>query len=351
MLAHIMYLPCDSSAQVGSMDSSIMDEKQNPHEAKTNNDTDECSETAVVVPAGIADNALQLLFGEMPIKERFGDLTGCLMLQKIFQHYQVADKVTVPFFTTDGQRAIIRHGKNNRVQHSVVQTYASGICRSGIVPGVRGEAWFQWGPDRTYPVKAITFGTLTDAAYLCFEKYPDQFYVKATKSAGIPQVRLLHENMPESVAEWMVQYHNNFHHGSSYSFLELLQDIPSIEQGWSSHKTQLGITAKSLGGTNQHDQAYDSWLKEHHGGKIRNFEVFTKGKSAVHTLEKFGLLDNVKRYCGENCNFLEPTLRTDFVIFAIHGMSTLMASRFSKSWPKEYLQIAMMEAVKLAVPS
>ena len=44
-------------------------------------------------------------------------------------------------------------------------------------------------------------------------------------------------------------------------------------------------------------------------------------------------------------------MRTDFVIFAIHGMSTLMATRFSKSWPKEYLQIAMMEAVRLAVPS
>ena len=69
-------------------------------------------------------------------------------------------------------------------EHSVVATYAAGIAEKGIVPGVRGEGWFVWSKNRALPALAVSFGTLSDAAYLAFEKYPDSRYVKAIQDSA-----------------------------------------------------------------------------------------------------------------------------------------------------------------------
>ena len=72
---------------------------------------------------------------------------------------QEGDKKTVQWFKEDGTRAILRHPLNQRKTGSSLRNYVSRIFSSGIVEGVRGEAWFVYDPDKRH-YQALTFGTL-----------------------------------------------------------------------------------------------------------------------------------------------------------------------------------------------
>ena len=72
---------------------------------------------------------------------------------------QEGEKRNVKFFREDGSRAIIRHPLNQRKTGTYMRSCVSRIFSSGIVEGVRGEAWFVWDADKKQYL-ALTFGTL-----------------------------------------------------------------------------------------------------------------------------------------------------------------------------------------------
>ena len=75
-----------------------------------------------IVPSGLADNVMKALWSEMPITERFGDLKGICMMEKIIQAYQIGERRTCPFYVVVEvikTRNIVRHAKNDRRQASV----------------------------------------------------------------------------------------------------------------------------------------------------------------------------------------------------------------------------------------
>ena len=73
-------------------------------------------------------------------------------------YVQEGPKKTVPWFV-DGNRSIRRHPLNVRKTGAVTNQYKARILESGIVAGVRGEAWLQNDPDGKGYL-ALTFGTL-----------------------------------------------------------------------------------------------------------------------------------------------------------------------------------------------
>ena len=61
--------------------------------------------------------------------------------------------------SSSGRTAVIRHPLNQRKTGNYMRSYVSRIFSSGIVEGVRGEAWFVWDADKKQYL-ALTFGTL-----------------------------------------------------------------------------------------------------------------------------------------------------------------------------------------------
>ena len=75
-----------------------------------------------IVPSGLAGNVMKALWSEMPITERFGDLNGICMLEKIIESYQVGERRMCPFYVFVGgvkKINIVRHPHNDRKQSSV----------------------------------------------------------------------------------------------------------------------------------------------------------------------------------------------------------------------------------------
>ena len=134
---------------------------------------------------------------------------------------QVRDNVTLWFFDHTDRRLLFRHQLNGRQQDAIVDSYAKSIImEQGLVSGVRGAAWTIEQADGTF--KLITFGTLSSAVYQLIETgHREHPMVQHALATGIVGSVVLHSKTPIDVIAWLRDYHNTFHCGSSYSFVEL----------------------------------------------------------------------------------------------------------------------------------
>ena len=139
---------------------------------------------------------------------------------------EVKDNLHLPFFV-DGQRALLRHPVNDRMQTTVLESYVASISEKGLVAGVRGAAWAtEVDPGQGVAGKylMLTFGTLSSAAYLAHDRVPNNPFVVSTIEGGITGATLFSARTPTDVLRFLKDYHNSFHSGSKYSFPELLED-------------------------------------------------------------------------------------------------------------------------------
>lgn len=72
---------------------------------------------------------------------------------------------TQPWFTDEGQRAIVRHPLNQRGVSCVEARYTESILQRGIVYGVRGLPFAQWSKGQAFPLLALTWGGLSSSFY------------------------------------------------------------------------------------------------------------------------------------------------------------------------------------------
>ena len=197
-------------------------------------------------PAAATDAAMEMLFSEeVEFKVRFGDLTGAPLLDRIFSAYQVGGLITIPWYSSTGERNIIRHPVNQRRQDCVVRCYAESIKRRGIVCGVRSEPWMVYSPGRVFPALAVSFGSLSESYYYSRQTAPNNMFVVAALHKGLTGVRMFHEKTPTNVLAFLKAYNNEFHGGSSLTFLEMLEEALQFEMEWTSHRTSKGISSKA----------------------------------------------------------------------------------------------------------
>ena len=75
-------------------------------------------------------------------------------------------QVTLPPYDGEGNRLMFRCPvSNQRKQRATMLKYSKGIGKAGIVRGVRGQAFVTLSSTNSWPFKAMTFGTLSDAFY------------------------------------------------------------------------------------------------------------------------------------------------------------------------------------------
>ena len=178
------------------------------------------------------------------IVEFFGVESGAIRLKRICNLYQIGENRIVKFFNENGDRLVYRDPINQRKQASVDRALQKSILARGLVPGVAGEAWFAMSPGEKEPYLAITFGGRSDAVYaLAADKsLKTNPYLTETLRTGILNCRIFTAKMPTWVRKWLRDYHNSFHKGAGYSFLELLKEIPDMEVTTTYHHVITVIT-------------------------------------------------------------------------------------------------------------
>ena len=193
---------------------------------------------------------------------------------------------TIPWFVND-RRNIVRHARNHREQSCVRRRLVQSICEKGIVYGVRGEPWLQAPVDIHAPHRCIGWGSLTDAAYYCFEHHKDNDNVRRVLKEGLLHACVFTARMKDDCTNWLVKYHNDFgRDGSPYSFQELMKEVPEMEAGWRLHCHRKGITSRSCGGGEQtYEKQYWRFIQAEYEGKANSWMHYESAKTLVHYLK------------------------------------------------------------------
>ncbi len=196
-----------------------------------------------------AEKAVQRIWGEMSIKERFGgDVAGIVLLTEIFKLYQVpkptsqnSGKVVLHFFKMKDNvrvRNIYRHPVNSRWQLTNFNKCKKSILLRGVMGCCRGEAWMVLSKDVEGPLLALGWGTLTDAMYSVLENLEKSgetsLVVDVSLRNGV-EARVLHQDTPQSILELLRDLSNDFHDGSKDQYPELLSHTQKISSEFSAY--------------------------------------------------------------------------------------------------------------------
>ena len=95
---------------------------------------------------------------------------------------------------------------------------------------------------------ATAFGGLAGSFYKAYELKSHEATVESTLNAGLQDCRFVDARMPDEVVIWLRDYHNRLNCGSAYSFLEILNDISTIEDAWHLHRTKPKLSSRSCSG-------------------------------------------------------------------------------------------------------
>lgn len=159
------------------------------------------------------------------------------------QHGQVGDgRKTLRFFQdgsdqnpsipfSEKPKNLSRHMTYNpRHQASVKQIYIKSVKQRGIVESVRGECWAvapQEVDGRKGPYLLLSCASLVEAYYQAIQEEPSNSNLLTTCRKGI-EARILSPRTPGSILRYLVTLHNQFHHGASTNFLELIRLAPQV---------------------------------------------------------------------------------------------------------------------------
>ena len=89
--------------------------------------------------------ASDALWGQRSLSERFGNIKGRELQDKIWQMYQVQQckdggLMKLEFYQSDGSRNVVRHALNQRKQLAVRASYKRSILAYGILEGCSWHA-------------------------------------------------------------------------------------------------------------------------------------------------------------------------------------------------------------------
>ena len=127
------------------------------------------------------------------------------------------------------------------------EAYTNRVIHEGAVSGVRGQPWAQISKGGVPPYQLLSYGTLTRAIYAAHDRAPTNINVIETVKVGLQNVTLFSENTPVDVLEWLIDFHNSFHQGSSFTVLQHFDLTIKADAEWKVHCTSKGITQTSSG--------------------------------------------------------------------------------------------------------
>ena len=94
--------------------------------------------------------------------------------------------------------------------------------------------------------------------------------------------------MPDWARRFLRDYHNSFHGGAPYSWLELANEIPEMEAGFSLYKDEMGFNARTPG----YEAKFWAWLKLNYPDKLKSFDEFDSMRAMIRKLQKLGVWED-----------------------------------------------------------
>ncbi|CAK9059138.1 unnamed protein product [Durusdinium trenchii] len=287
--------------------------------------------------------------------DEFAGLKGQLFVEEVFSRYGCGT-TTIPWLI-NGERAIRPDPTNRPIMESLAEAYADRILTSGLNVDCSGSspksitllAWMVYGPSNQLPVYAITFGHRSEALYRALSRDEDNVYVQRAMSTGLENVRMLRPDTPVEVRRALCTMHNQYHQGTGETWISLLDKSEEIMRDWETRTQETGLTTRSA--------SYDSFLEKfvfRERGESAWGESLNYFKSTTilnNYLNKYGIKDQLRSWCNNNLNFADFKINNRDIILMLHQLAIIISNGLTKYWAKEYIGLALLEAIKFCVPT
>ena len=131
---------------------------------------------------------------DLTMTERYGPKGGQIWEDGVWADFEDKDgPITIPWYDEKtGAKNIIAADENRPLQMATVEEYKEGILSDGLNQGSRGAPWMQWGPGKTFPVRALTWNHLRTAFYKAHAEHPENAFVQIALKAGLKKARMLY---------------------------------------------------------------------------------------------------------------------------------------------------------------
>ena len=253
------------------------------------------------------------------MSDLFGNtLEGSLLLDEVWDTFSDGfERITIPWLNDKGERNIVKHDSNRAIQETTVLQLKLKMLKKGVNHGVGGEPWMQYSVGRTLPAKALTWNHRVEAFYRAHAEDPTNPFIVQALSKGLIGVRMLRDNVPRSVMEWLVNYHNDWHSGSGFSVVQLIKLAMQIEAFWIVKCKAEKLKAKDAG----YDAKYDAFLKANAQGRMTKWKHYDCAKAFAHRLKKFDIYDKTLSWLDAETDYLHPALQYQSVLSVLHTLA------------------------------
>ena len=290
------------------------------------------------------------------IKDRFPGLEGLLLLDRIFECYQVGPIQTLHFYDAEGAQQLVGHPCNVRAEAQTELEYAKSIEQFGNVSECRGIAIAQLSKGGVPPFQMLTDRQLSKGVYIAHRRSPTNPLVMKTIQRGIPSSRCLTSRTPRDVAEWLKQWFNGFHLGSSTSFIEVIELVPTVDADWKAHTTLKGWSKRTAGaGDSSYGARKWQWASQRYDafkqGALTTRDGLESATSLQHILQAFGWQERLLNTFRECVKFHELAGKHQTVLMHMHKLAVAFGNTFVHSIDMDSLGIIATGSFLLMVPS
>ncbi|CAK0791474.1 unnamed protein product [Prorocentrum cordatum] len=281
------------------------------------------------------------------MKERYGPQGGQIWEDGVWADFEDKDgPVTIPWYNEASGKNIIAADENRPLQMATVEEYKEGILSDGLNQGSRGAPWMQWGPSKTFPVRALTWNHLKEAFYKAHAEQPDNPYVQIALKAGLKNGnrRKGFLRTPRNVVEFMCNRHNKYHKGSKTTFEQMMSVAVHAEAQWTGNKD--GVDAYNP----DYEKLYRKWVSENADEPMNNWPLFSSTKGLCHKLDRFDIQPQFRKWCNKHVRYLHEKLDHKGVLHIMNAIGVSVIKHMPPKAGKKDTGIVFLEALALALP-
>lgn len=145
------------------------------------------------------------------------------------------DDTRLPFLDVHGRETLSRHPLNRESYETLKESYVANIMETGLMEGVRGQAWAVPVPNEKERWFLIAHATLVEAVYAAYKRDRQTRYAQATMTDGVVANSSSLTHHMTSCCICVTCTFLFYHKGASTTHLEILETIGPVMEGWSKH--------------------------------------------------------------------------------------------------------------------
>ncbi|CAK0905623.1 unnamed protein product, partial [Prorocentrum cordatum] len=168
---------------------------------------------------------------------------------------------------------------------------------------------------------------------------------------GLSNIFVLKEHAPTAIQLWIKLVHNQYHHGSAVTLIQVYEQSPLAEKSWKQRAKANSITVDSCPkqGPHRYDKLYENHVISNFSDYFKFYDHFKKLVASYHKMVSLSAWSGYKEMCESSCEFLRKDLSNEAVA-SLNNDILVAANKIKDVIDGGLLNIIALEALKFAIP-